>query len=152
MTVFRNSAFLAICLGVLFWGPAVEAGTIVAARTIRSQSILTARDINQIEQDIQGTYISPEEVIGMEARVVLYAGRPIRIEDIGPPAIIERNQIVVLLYSAGVLTIATEARALARAGIGDRIRVMNLSSRSTVSGFVREDGSVSVSPPQIQSR
>ncbi len=121
-----------------------SADTVVAARTIRSQATLTAADIAIVAEDTPDAYISPDEVVGMEARVVLYAGRPIRIDDIGPPAVVERNQIVVLYYAAGPLMIATEARALGRAGIGDRIRVMNLESRSTVTGIVRPDGSVSV--------
>ena len=79
----------------------VVAETIVATRTIRSQAILTESDIELIEQNIAGALTSPEDVIGMEARVVLYAGRPIRINDIGPPALVERNQIVTLYFSTG---------------------------------------------------
>ncbi len=126
--------------------------TVVATHTIRPQSILTAADVELIEQSVAGAYIAIDEVTGMEARVVLYPGRPIRIDDIGPPALVERNQIVTLIYSVGSLVIATEARALGRAGVGDRLRVMNLSSRSTVSGWVQADGSVSVSPPSLPVR
>ena len=36
------------------------------------------------------------------------------------------------------------ARALARGGGGDRIRVMNIASRSTVSGVIAPDGTVTV--------
>ena len=129
---------------VAFLASPLHAETIVASRTIRSQTILTVNDVELIDQDIPGTYISTDEVVGMETRVVLYAGRPIRIDDIGPPAIIDRNQIVTLFFTSGGLTIATEARSLARAGIGDRIRVINLTSRSTVNGWVGEDGNVYV--------
>ncbi len=125
------------------------AQTVVATRTIRPQTILTATDIKLIEQSVAGTHTALDEVIGMEARVVLYPGRPIRIDDIGPPALVERNQIVTLIYSAGGLTIATDARSLGRGGVGDRLRVMNLSSRNTVSGWILADGSVSVSPPSL---
>ncbi|HGG04802.1 MAG TPA: flagellar basal body P-ring formation protein FlgA [Aliiroseovarius sp.] len=130
----------------------LEAETIVATRTIRSQTILTANDVELIDQNIPGTYISTDEVVGMETRVVLYAGRPVRIDDIGPPAIIDRNQIVSLYFTSGGLTIATEARSLARAGVGDRIRVINLASRSTVSGWVGEDGNVYVGNSAISSQ
>ncbi|MCP5037105.1 MAG: flagellar basal body P-ring formation protein FlgA [Rhodobacteraceae bacterium] len=126
--------------------------SVVATHTIRSQTILTANDVNLIDTDIAGTYLSPAEVIGMEARVVLYAGRPIRIDDIGPPAVIERNQIVTLYYSTGGLMIAADARALGRAGIGDALRVMNLASRSTVTGWVQQDGSVSVGHPKFPTQ
>ena len=140
---------IVICAALLATISTATAQSIVATRTIRSQTILTATDVSQMEQTIPGTYLSAEEVVGLEARVVLYAGRPIRIDDIGPPALIERNQIVTLYYTTGGLTIAAEARALARAGVGDRLRVMNLASRSVVTGWVEENGSVSVAPPQI---
>jgi len=80
--------------------------------------------------------------------VVLYAGRPIRPGDVGPPALIERNQIVTLHYRSGPLTIAAEARALGRAAAGEEVRVMNLASRSTVTGTVTETGGVVIRGPR----
>ena len=146
--------WVSVIAGLVFLGTSASATaqSIVATRTIRSQTILNASDVSILEQEIAGTYLSVEEVVGMEARVVLYAGRPIRIDDIGPPALIERNQIVTLFYTTGGLTIAAEARALARAGAGDRIRVMNLASRSVVTGWVDGNGTVSVAPPQIPTQ
>ncbi|GKY86687.1 flagellar basal body P-ring formation chaperone FlgA [Sinisalibacter aestuarii] len=123
-----------------------QADTVIAARTIRAQSILTPGDVTLVAGDIAGTYVSLDEVIGQEARVVLYAGRPVRSNEVGPPAIVARNQIVTLFYRAGGLMIAAEGRALGRAGVGDRLRVMNLASRQMITGIVRDDGTVTVAP------
>jgi len=117
---------------------------LVATRTIRGQTILGPGDVAVVEGELPGTLIDPAEAIGQEARVNLYANRPIAAGDVGPPAIIERNQIVTLRYDSGPLTIAADARALDRAGIGDPLRVMNLASRKTVTGYVAPDGSVVV--------
>lgn len=125
------------------------AETLVAARTVRSQAILTPADLAVIAKTIPGSLDSADQALGQEARVVLYVGRPIRPGDIGPAAIIERNQVVTLLYRRGTLVIAAEARALARAGVGDGLRVMNLASRSTVSGTVQADGTVTVGGPDM---
>ncbi len=133
---------LAPLLLFLAWPAAAE--TVVAARTIRAQAIITPADVTVIDKSIPGTLSLAAEAVGLEARVMLYSGRPIRPGDIGPPAIIERNQIVTLIYRSGPLTIAAEARAMARAGVGDAVRVMNLASRTTVTGIVRADGTVSV--------
>ena len=137
-----------VLIMTLFGGSAM-AETLVAARTVRSQAILSPSDVDVIAKTIPGSLTHPDEVIGMEARVVLYAGRPIRPGDIGPPAIVEHNQIVTLLYRRGGLTLAAEARALGRAGAGDMVRVMNLASRNTVTGLVQMDGSVTVGGPDI---
>jgi flagella basal body P-ring formation protein FlgA len=125
-------------------GPAL-ADTVVAARTIRPQSLVTAQDLVIKPGTLPGTVSDPAQIIGMEARVALYAGRPVRIGDVGPPAVIDRNQIVSLIFIQNGLRISAEGRALDRAGVGEIVRVMNISSRNTISGFVTADGRVMVS-------
>lgn len=122
------------------------ADSLIATRTIRALSILAPQDVTLVAADIPGALADPAAAVGLEARVVLYAGRPIRPGDLGPPAIIERNQIVPLAYATGLIAIVTEGRALARGGVGDVIRVMNLASRATVTGRIAEDGTVNVGP------
>ncbi|WP_397541805.1 flagellar basal body P-ring formation chaperone FlgA [Roseovarius salis] len=124
---------------------AAWADIVVATRTIRAQTIVTPADVAVKPGEVAGAAIHPGEVIGKEARAALYAGRPIRLADVGPPAVIERNEIVPLIFTRGGLHIVTEGRSLSRATAGERVRVMNLSSRSTVSGRVRDDGRVFVS-------
>lgn len=132
----------AICLCLA--GPAA-ADTVVAACTIRPQTILSAADLSLKPGEVAGGLEDPALIIGMETRVALYAGRPVRAGDVGPPAVIERNQIVPLVFERNGLRISTEGRSLDRAGPGDVVRVMNLSSRSTVSGRVTAEGRVMVS-------
>lgn len=122
------------------------AETVIAARTLRAQSVLTPADLRLSDAETPGAYTSVDEVVGLEARVALYAGRPILSGEVGPPALIDRNQIVTLLYQQSGLEIVAEGRALGRAGLGDRLRVMNLASRHTVTGRVRADGTVVVNP------
>lgn len=122
------------------------AESLVATRTIRAQSVLTAEDMTGVDADIPGALSDAAFAVGQEARVAIYAGRPIRAEDLGPPAVVDRNEIVVLIFERGGLAIVTEGRALSRGAVGDVIRVMNLSSRATVSGRVSPDGSVRVGP------
>jgi len=116
------------------------ADTIVAARTIPAKSIIGPDDVLLRNLDTPGGIQTTEAAIGLEARVALYAGRPIRQGDIGPPAVVERNQIVTLVYNHGGIVISTEGRALDRAGPGDLIRVMNLTSRTSVNARISPDG------------
>lgn len=124
--------------------PPAGAETLVAARTVRAQAILTPADLAVIAEAVPGTLSTPEEALGLEARTILYQGRPIRPGDIGPAAIVERNALVVLVYRSGALTITAEGRALGRGGPGDALRVMNLTSRTAVTGTVAPDGRVLV--------
>jgi flagellar basal body P-ring formation protein FlgA len=120
------------------------ADTVVALRNLRAQTLITAADIMIEPGTVAGAALAPEEVIGLETRVTIYKGRPIRPQEIGSPTMVERNQIVPLKFSIGALAISAEGRALDRGGVGDSVRVMNTSSRTTVSGVILADGTVSV--------
>jgi flagella basal body P-ring formation protein FlgA len=120
------------------------ADSVIATRLIRAQTVIAATDMTLVSAEIPGALADTMMAIVQEARVTLYPGRAIRAEDLGPAAIIERNQIVALSYTAGGLGIVTDGRALARGSLGEVIRVMNLSSRNTVFGQVAADGSVQV--------
>jgi flagella basal body P-ring formation protein FlgA len=122
------------------------AESLIATRTIRAHSVLEPQDMAMVAAHIPGALARAEEAVGLEARVTLYAGRAIRHGDLGPPALVQRNQIVTLVYRMGALGITAEGRALERGGLGDGIRVMNLASRSTITGRVAADGSVDVGP------
>lgn len=128
--------------------PVAAAETLIATRLIRASEVIRPGDVAPGQTSVPGAAHDPASVVGMEARVALYPGRPVRLSDVGPAAVIERNQIVLLHYQSGALRIATEGRALERAGPGDRVRVMNLSSRSTVSGLVTAGGTVEVGGDQ----
>jgi flagellar basal body P-ring formation protein FlgA len=129
---------------ILPW-PAL-ADSLVAARTIRAQAVLGPEDVTLVASAIPGALTSADGAIGLEARVAIYAGRPILANSIGPAAIIDRNQLVTLIFTRGGLTIAAEGRALGRGGVGDTVQAMNLASRNTMSGRIAPDGSVLVSP------
>jgi len=120
------------------------ADTVMAARTIKAHSILTAADLRIEADTTPGAATTLSEVVGLEAKVVLYAGRPIALEHLGPPALVGRNDLITLVYISNGLEIRTEGRALERAGAGDRVNVMNLASRKTVSGVVVASGVVAI--------
>jgi flagellar basal body P-ring formation protein FlgA len=128
--------------------PPVAAEVVVASRTIRPQTIIAATDVALRSGDMPGAAAALAEVVGREARIAIYAGRPVMRADTGPPAVVERNQLVVMHYVTASLTISADGRALGRAAIGERVRVMNLDSRATVLGTVRPDGSITVSPQE----
>ena len=132
---------LLLCLPI----PAM-ADSLVAARTIRAQTVLGPADVTLVAAAIPGALTTADAAMGLEARVAIYAGRPILANAIGPAAIIDRNQLVTLIFARGGLTIATEGRALGRGGVGDRVQVMNLASRNTLTGLIAPDGSVQVLP------
>lgn len=133
-----------VVLALMLWPQGALADSIVATRTIRAQTVLAAEDFTLVAAEIPGAMTDPALVIGQEARVTMYAGRPILAANLGAAALVERNQTVSLVFRSSGLSILTEGRALDRGGVGDVIKVMNLASRTTVTGTVAADGSVMV--------
>lgn len=135
----------AIVLLALAAHPA-QAGSVVPVRAIRAQTVVAATDLALEEAETPGALTDIAAAAGLEAKVTLYPGRPILPSQLGPPALVERNQQVRMVFKDGPLAISTEGRTLDRGGFGARVRVMNLESRQIVSGAVAADGSIEVGP------
>lgn len=133
------AALLALCTAA----PAFAA-SIVPARPIPAHSVVTGADVIVREGTVPGGVSDLEAVLGLEARVTLYPGRPIMAGDLGPPAIVDRNDIVQVIYRRGALSILAEGRALDRGAVGERIRIMNIDSRAVISGVLMSDKTVQV--------
>jgi flagella basal body P-ring formation protein FlgA len=138
--------FTAIAFVLAALQSASHADTVIAAGTIRGQSLIMPTDVALVDGDTPGALSAVEDAIGMEAAVNLYAGRPIRPGDLRPPAIVERNALVTLRYDHGGLVVVTDGRALDRAARGDVLRVLNLTSRTTVTAVAAAPGLVIVGP------
>ena len=142
----RVRVTLMVAFVALLAGGAVLAQAVSPVRAIRTKEVLSAADLTLVEDSVPGAIAEIDAAVGLEARVTLYPGRPILSGQIGPPAMVERNQIVRMHFNEGPLVITTEGRVLDRAGVGEMVRVMNLQSRQIVSGTVGEDGSIEVGP------
>ena len=81
---------------------------------------------------VDGAAAALSDVVGLETAVVLYSGRPVPLDALREPAMVERNDLISLIYSANGLEIRTEGRALERAALGKRIRAMNLPNLLTL--------------------
>ncbi|MFK7877509.1 MAG: flagellar basal body P-ring formation chaperone FlgA [Paracoccaceae bacterium] len=130
---------------LMFGAGAAAADTIIATRNIRPGTVLVESDLSLASGEVPGAFDNAGPIIGQEALVALYAGRPILVEHVGRAAIVERNQLVQIVFLTAGLMIKAEGRALGRGAEGDRIRVMNLTSKSSLFGTIQTDGTVRVS-------
>lgn len=137
--MFKFCAILFVCIGSI-----VSAEILVPVRTIRAKEIVRADDVIWKSIELDGAISELADIVGKEARVALYPGRAIRRGDVVSPAIIDRNDMIMLVFTKGGLRIMAEGRSLGRGAAGDLIRVMNVSSRTTISGRIQSDGSVEV--------
>lgn len=131
---------LALLLTIL--AAPVAAQSVMTVHAVRAGDTLSADDLAFHETDVADGFTDPRDVVGLEARVNIYPGRPILTRDVGMPTVVERNATVPLIFRRQGLSITLEGRALGRAGAGETVRVMNLSSRNTVIGIATETGEV----------
>ena len=129
---------------LLLLADAAGADTVFAVRNLPAQTVIGPADVFVQPLDVPGAETRLDDVIGREARTTIYKDRPVLVAATGAPTIVQRNQVVPLLFSVGALLISAEGRALDRGGAGDDIRIMNTTSRTTVRGTVQPDGSVTV--------
>lgn len=90
-----------------------------------------------------------DQVVGQQLR------RPIAPEvifaaaDLGPPLVIRKNTLVLMLLEAPGLTLTAQGRALESAPLGAALRVMNLASRALVQAEAIGPGRVRVLPGAV---
>ncbi|WP_305970064.1 MULTISPECIES: flagellar basal body P-ring formation chaperone FlgA [unclassified Mameliella] len=123
---------------------AAAADTVVATQTIRPQQIITADAVRLDPAEVRGAYATLDAVVGQEARTAIYPGRAVMRGVVGQPALVDRNQAVELVYVQGGLRIKAEGRALGRGAAGERIRVMNVDSRTVLFGTISPEGAILV--------
>lgn len=120
------------------------ADSVVATRALPAHHLIGAEDLRYDPKPQPDALVQMDLALGMETRSAIAAGRAIRARDLSAPRLIERNAKVTLVYAIDGLSITAPGRALDRAGAGDMLRVLNLSSKTTVTGIVTASGEIRV--------
>ena len=93
----RWALLLAACVAPL----AAAAQSVVPTRPLRSNTVIEINDVVAVTGRVPGGAVAIEDVIGLETRVALYPGQPIKLGDVGPAAVVVRNDAVTcLLYTS----------------------------------------------------
>lgn len=120
----------------------------VLADNLQSGHIITQQDIKYIKikerEFTRDTIADGSILIGMTARRVILAGRPIRTSDMIAPRLIERGEIVTLSLNIGTMALTTQAKALQDGAKGDIIRVVNTASNKTLQAVITGVNQVSI--------
>lgn len=130
-----------LCFALSLMAAPAAMANVVAARDIPAGAIIAEGDLSwddQLSVGLSGT----DQVVGKQARIAIYKGRPVTAAALRAPVLVERNQIVRIVYAAGSLRIETEGRALTEGAAGQIVRAMNLTSRKTISARVADDGTL----------
>jgi flagella basal body P-ring formation protein FlgA len=122
-------------------GRSVGRGDVIRASDLRLQDIAYSRTI--------GTpmLVDTSDIIGLAAVRSLRPGAPISPDDLAEPVLVERQELVTLVYRHGALALTVRARSMDDGAMGQSIDVMNLQSDRVVRGVVAGHGLVHVLGP-----
>ena len=87
---------------VMLLAAPVSADYLVPLRTIRPAEIIGPSDLVLKNGEVAGAMVDMADVVGLEARVVLYPGRPVLPGDVGPPAVVGRGFFMQLSFDGDV--------------------------------------------------
>ena len=84
------------------------------------------------------------EAVGQMVIHALAPGRPVRRDDLRQPLLVRRGSIITVRLSANGVELAEEGQAVDTGSAGDRVRIMNVSSRAVIVGVVDGPNDVTV--------
>jgi flagella basal body P-ring formation protein FlgA len=99
------------------------------------------RDVSQLPS---GHFSDPAQVLGQRLTRAVAAGQPLPRLAVATPVVVKRGQRVSIIAATGGVEVRMAGTALADGGVGDTIRVRNLSSAREVEGVVDSGGQVRV--------
>lgn len=120
----------------------------VLTRAVSSGSTVSDADIEMAVMPVNkvvGDVLTDVRAFkGKELKRDMAAGAWLRNADLRPAQLVRRGNTVMVGIARGGLSITTRGRAMGDAGVGDTVRVMNVSTNRVVEGVVQADGSVAV--------
>ncbi|PHP27926.1 flagellar basal body P-ring formation chaperone FlgA [Limimaricola cinnabarinus] len=120
----------------------------VPNRRLMPGDIVAEADLTELRlpQARLGPYavIEPEAVIGMQVRRMLPEGRPVMVQSVMQPLVIDRGDEVTITFSDGAMRLTAPGRALSDAHRGQEVRIVNTSSNTTLTGTAMAEGIVEV--------
>lgn len=131
-----------------FTGTAVETVEVgVLVRSVDRNEVLKASDVvieRRPRLEVGNDPARRERAVGMQTRKAMRAGQAIRLADLTKPDLVQRDQIVTLIYQTDGLYLTMRAKAIENGSEGDTISVINTQSKRTLQGVVTGAGQVSV--------
>lgn len=121
---------------------------LVASRAVARGEILREGDFERARLNVRSVpakaAVDEAEILGLEAKRAISAGRIIQSEDLKLPNVIQAGKQVTLKYEKGRLVATVLVIALESGAAGDYIRVRNEDSKKVITAKVVSEGLVEV--------
>jgi flagellar basal body P-ring formation protein FlgA len=130
-----------------FFGTAIETvEAVTIEHPLERGEVIKASDLTkQRRPKSDGTALTAlDAAVGMAARHPLRPGQALSDADLMKPMIVQRNDMVTLVYEAPGLTLTLRGQAQDAGALGDTIGVLNVQSKRVVQGVITGPGRVRI--------
>jgi flagella basal body P-ring formation protein FlgA len=119
----------------------------LAGEMITADDLRLARvPLTQVQAEVAR---QPAQAVGLAVRRQLAPGQPVALADLGPPLLVIRGGAVTMVLDGDGLSLSAMGQALESGGMGDRVHVLNPTSRAMVDAEVVGTARVRVVPGSI---
>lgn len=119
---------------------------VVASRQLLAGTVLSAADLQLQQRDIAqagGQHISSiDDVLGKKLKTAVRSGAPLRGNQLERVPVVRSGQLVTIVAEHAGLRITVTGRAKSSGGVGDLIKVENISSRKEFPARVVDSATV----------
>jgi flagellar basal body P-ring formation protein FlgA len=120
----------------------------VLRENLSAGTIIGMKDIDYIEIAQRtlktGIILNANKLTGMTPRRIINAGAPIDPANLEAPRLVERGDLVTMVFNEKGLQLTAQGKAMEDGAKGDRIRVTNSSSNKTVMAEVTDSKEVTL--------
>lgn len=120
----------------------------VLKSSLKNGDIISSLDIDWIDlpknRISTGLITNESDLINMTPRRTASAGKPLSVNDLERPRLVDRGDDITLVFESGPLVLTAKGKALQAGAIGDTIRVANLDSSKNLQGTVTAHREVTV--------
>ena len=120
----------------------LAAGTVVRADDVRLARVHVAMVHSEVLHETA-------DAVGMQLRHPMMAGQPFAVAEMARPTLVQRGSDVQMQLQAPGISLLAQGVAMESGATGERIRVLNPSSRAVVEAIVIGPGQVRVAPNSI---
>lgn len=112
----------------------------VLANTLRNGDLIGARDIDWMDMPknriANNTVMDEKDLINMTPRRPIQAGKPIILNELERPKLVDRGDSITLIFANGPMVLTTKGKSMQAGSVGDIVRVSNTGSNKNLEGVV----------------
>lgn len=154
-----RAALLSVALLFAFVAPALadmavpaqttnsgELRIVVPARTIARGDVISESDLTYTNvaarRVFPGVVTGFNQLDGKQARRILRAGEPVRVDDVRAPILVTKGSRVTVTFHAPGIALTAIGKAMSEGGLGDSVTVLNPASYRQITATVTGPGTV----------